>query len=480
MQLFTQTRGGLDTPMTFKDSILNPKASFGGLYTLSQLPVLPDLKSLVSLNYEDLTRKVFTHLGLETDGLDEALKSYANFDNPLDPAPTSALHDNFYLQELYHGPSRAFKDMALQPLGKLFAHYAQDKSYLLLTATSGDTGPATLESFKGIKNIKVICIFPHNGTSDVQRLQMTTQDAPNLKVLPIIGNFDDTQHILKNLLQDSSFLTQLEARQIKVSASNSVNFGRIAFQIIYHIWGYLSLARAGEITLGEKIYSVIPSGNFGNALGAFYAKLMGLPLHKIIIASNPNNILTDFIRSGIYDISQRSLLQTYSPAMDILKSSNVERVLFALFGSERTKTLMQALDTKQRYSLDQKELKQLQEHFDAAFCTDEACLNQIKSLASLGKIIDPHTANAYAIAKTLPQDLKILICSTAEWTKFSPTIAYALTDKTLEDKEALKWLSSRFKLPIPQEIEALFSKKQNCSSPLKIQEVKGQIMDWLC
>ncbi|WP_084340078.1 threonine synthase [Helicobacter pametensis] len=479
MRIFTQTRGGDMPSIGFGDVILNPKANHGGLYTLAHFPPLPSLDTLLVLSYTQLTETIFAHLGLSLDGVSDALKSYASFDDPLDPAPVTHLHDHFYLQELYHGPSRAFKDMALQPLGRLFATYAQDKKYLLLTATSGDTGPATLESFRSLNNIFVVCLYPAKGTSDVQRLQMSTQDAPNLKVIPIIGNFDDAQYTLKSLLQDQDFLDHLTSRGFHVSASNSVNFGRIAFQIIYHIWGYLSLVRRQVITLGEEIYSVIPSGNFGNALGAFYAKLMGIPLHKIIIASNPNNILTEFIQSGVYDISHRSLLKTYSPAMDILKSSNIERVLFALFGEERTRSWMHSLDTSKHYALTQVELTQLKKHFDAGFCSDEQCLEMIRSLSHIGKIIDPHTANAYAIAQTLPKDSPILINSTAEWSKFSPTITYALSDQTLDDAQSLEWISSRFHLPIHPQIRSLFDKYERVGEPAMPDTISALITQWL-
>lgn len=479
MDLFSQTRGGGSTPnITLKESILSPKASFGGLYTLSALPKIPSLKDLLPLSYTELSKNIFSLLQLNSFELDYALQSYENFDDSSDPAPISEISPDLYLQELYHGPSRAFKDMALQPLGKLFSLFAKNDKYLILTATSGDTGPATLESFKNMENIKVACLYPAKGTSDVQRLQMSTQDAPNLKVIPIIGNFDDAQHTLKSLLNDEDFLQTLFQRGVKTSAANSVNFGRIAFQIIYHIWGYLSLVREEKITLGEEVEFVIPSGNFGNALGAFYAKLMGVPISKIIIASNPNNILTDFIQSGVYDISYRHLLISYSPAMDILKSSNVERVLFALFGAERTRELMESLDKNKRYELNQKELEILQSHFDAGYCSDKECLQTIKALSNKNKIIDPHTANAYFIAQKLSSK-KTLICSTAQWCKFAPSIVYAICKEKYSDKEALVWISKRYNLPIPSQITSLFEKKEQVSAPILPQEVKGVILKWL-
>lgn len=479
MQIFSQTRGGENSPIGFKDTILNPVANFGGLYTLSCFPPFPSLSSLLPLSYAELTQTIFHHLQLDTQTLIEALDRYNSFDTPLNPAPTSHLHEHFYLQELYHGPSRSFKDMALQPLGKLFSSYAQGKKYLLLTATSGDTGPATLQAFQGMDNIFVVCLYPAKGTSDVQRLQMSTQDSPNLKVLPIIGNFDDAQHALKTLIQDPLFLSFLNSNGFNLSVSNSVNFGRIAFQIIYHIWGYLDLVKKGEIGLGEEIYGVIPSGNFGNALGAFYAKLMGLPYKKIIIASNANHILTDFIQSGVYDISCRSLLQTLSPAMDILKSSNIERMLFTLFGSEQTKQWMESLNTHKCYMLKEEQKIKLQTFFDADFCSDLECLRTLKELAQKGLIIDPHTANAYAVANKLPKSHKILIASTAEWSKFSPTIAYAISQEKWGDQKALNFISSEFNLAIPRGIEMLFTQQEKPSKAIKAKEIKKEIIDWL-
>lgn len=479
MDLFSQTRGGGSTPnITLKESILSPKASFGGLYTLTSLPKIPSLKDLLPLSYDELTLKIFSLLHLQTPELESALQSYKSFDDPSNPAPISEISSNLYLQELYHGPSRAFKDMALQPLGRLFASFAKNDKYLILTATSGDTGPATLESFKNMENIKVVCLYPAKGTSDVQRLQMSTQDAQNLKVIPILGDFDDAQHTLKSLLNDEDFLQTLLQRGIKTSAANSVNFGRIAFQIIYHIWGYLSLVREGKITLSEEVEFAIPSGNFGNALGAFYAKLMGLPISKIIIASNPNNILTDFIQSGIYDISFRHLLPSYSPAMDILKSSNVERVLFALFGAERTRELMESLDRNKRYELSKNELEILQSHFSAGYCSDEECLQTIKTLSNQNKIIDPHTANAYFIAQKLSSK-KTLICSTADWCKFAPSIVYAICGEKYSDKEALKWISKRYDLSIPSSIASLFEKKERACEPISPSEVKERVLEWV-
>ncbi|ANV97879.1 threonine synthase [Helicobacter enhydrae] len=478
-RIFFQTRGDIDNKNTsFEDAILHPQADFGGLHTLKDFAPLA-LSSLIDLDYKELCFAIFEHLHLQTDFLSQAIQRYETFDNPTNPAPLTHFSPTLHIQELYHGPSRAFKDMALQPLASLFGSITPKERYLILTATSGDTGPATLESFKGMDNINVVCFYPHLGTSDVQRLQMTTQNASNLKVLPIYGDFDTAQNILKTLLNDTEFVAMLKEQHIAVSAANSVNFGRIAFQIIYHIWGYLQLCKQRHIELSDEIYSVIPSGNFGNALGAFYAKMMGVPFRKIIIASNTNNILTEWITTGIYDISSKSLLQTHSPAMDILKSSNTERVLFALYGERRTKDLMQQLDKDKKYQLTPSELSQLRMYFDAFYCDDTECLETIKEYAQSHHIIDPHTAVALFCAKKLPKDSQTLVCSTAEWSKFSPTIAFALTGQHLSDQEAIAFLQTTYKLPLHHSIAKLFEVQEREPTPLQSQEVKDAICQWL-
>ncbi|PAF52534.1 threonine synthase [Helicobacter sp. 13S00477-4] len=485
MNNFIQTRGNDNSrnqKASFEEVILNPNASFGGLYTLEKLPQI-DFKPLLNLNYSQLSEKIFDELQLTLDKeiLQEALKSYETFDNPKNPAPLIQTEKNIYFQELYHGPTRAFKDMALQPFGIIFSKLAQNKNkkYLILTATSGDTGPATLQTFANQADIFVLCLYPKGGTSDVQELQMITQEAKNLKILGIKGDFDTAQNILKSLLKDEDFKKALEAKNFSLSAANSVNFGRIAFQIIYHIWGYLTLVRDKKIPFGQKIYIVIPSGNFGNALGAFYAKMMGLPIEKIIIASNPNNILTEFIQTGIYNIKDKTLIKSYSPAMDILKSSNIERLLFALFGASRTKELMQNLEENSFYKLKPKELSQIQSHFLATFCDDKGCLQTIKESFEKGYLIDPHTATGLKAAKTFCEDTPIIICSTAEWSKFAPTVIQAIFEKQLNDKEAINMMQKQKDIQIHPFIKNLFSKPIVHTEVLDKDKIKSSILNWL-
>ena len=226
-------------------------------------------------------------------------------------------------------------------------------------------------SFKNRANVQVACLYPDGGTSDVQRLQMVTEDATNLKVIGINGVFDDAQNALKRLLASDDFKSQLKSKHISLSAANSVNFGRIIFQIIYHIHSYLELVRQGATTMGEKVYLNVPSGNFGNALGGYYAWKMGLPVEKIIISSNENNVLTKLIKTGKYDLRGCAVVGTTSPAMDILKSSNVERILYDMFGAERTRELMDNLEEYNFYQITKDELAKLQESFSADFCNGE-------------------------------------------------------------------------------------------------------------
>ena len=398
---FIETRGNdgkRAKEVSFSEAILNPSSSFGGLYVPKNLPNLGDnfIENHINKSYKELAFDILKAFEIDIDDseIQKALDLYDNFDNPLNPSPVVKVKDDLYVNEQYHGPTRAFKDMALQPFGSIFSSIAQKRgeNYLILAATSGDTGPAALNTFRNKKNIQVVCLYPDGGTSDVQRLQMVCEDGENLKVLGIKGNFDDAQNALKSLLASNSFKAELEKDDIKLSAANSVNFGRIIFQIIYHFWSYLELIRQNAIKNGEKIYLVVPSGNFGNVLGAYYAQKMGLNIEKLLVASNENNILTQWINTGVYDIREKSLKLTKSPAMDILKSSNIERVIFDLFGSSRTKELMENLNKNNIFTMTQNETKELQKYFSATFSNDSFGNKTIKEFLDSGYLMDPHTA----------------------------------------------------------------------------------------
>lgn len=486
---FIETRGNdgqKPSSVPFSEAILSPSASFGGLYVPKALPTLDTefLEGHLSSHYKTLALDFLQRFGIdiETEVLEEALKRYDAFDDPSNPVPLSQIEEDCFVAELYHGPTRAFKDMALQPFGYVLSRLAQKRGehYLIMAATSGDTGPATLETFKDQEGVQVACLYPDGGTSDVQRLQMVTEDASNLKVIGVKGNFDDTQNTLKELLASADFKAELNERNIKLSAANSVNFGRIIFQIIYHIHSYLELVRKGSIQMGEKIYLVVPSGNFGNALGAYYAKKAGLPIEKILISSNINNILTDWITKGEYDLTTRELVQTESPAMDILKSSNVERIMFDKFGAARTKELMEALARDGRYRLTADELALLREDFDASFSDDAECEAVVGEYAKKGYIMDPHTATCMRAYKNLREKkLKTVVYSTAEWTKFSPAVSKALGHEVKDDVEALKWVSEHANVSVPPMINGLFEKPVIHSVIVEKESIKAEMLNFL-
>jgi threonine synthase len=488
---FIQTRGcdeNKPKSVTFSEAILSPIASFGGLYVPETLPNLGEefLNKHLNSSYKDLAFDMLSRFEIDIDAatIKKALDLYDKFDDSKNPVPVKKVKDDLYISELYHGPTRAFKDMALQPFGIVLSSIAQkrDENYLIMAATSGDTGPAALETFKNRQNVQVACLYPHGGTSDVQRLQMVTEDAKNLKVIGINGVFDDAQNALKALLASRDFNNALKEKNVSLSAANSVNFGRIIFQIIYHIHSYLELVRQDAITMGEKVYLNVPSGNFGNALGGYYAWKMGLPVEKIVISSNENNVLTRLIKTGKYDLRTSDVVNTTSPAMDILKSSNVERVLYDLFGDERTKELMNDLEEKHCYELTGVELVTLQKCFDADYCTGKEGKKYIKdTFENDGYLMDPHTATCMKSYETCSKNgIKTIAYSTAEWTKFSPVIANALTgEEDAKDLDALSSISNVAKLNIPDMIKELFTKEVTQKTVIEKEEISKEILNFL-
>lgn len=488
---FIETRGNdrvKPLEVTFSEAILSPSASFGGLYVPKYLPKLEEnfLENHINKSYKELAFNILKafEIDISEEEINKALSLYDKFDDASNPCPVRKVKDDLFVHEQYHGPTRAFKDMALQPFGSILSSIAKkrDEHYLILAATSGDTGPAALNTFKNKENIQVACLYPDGGTSDVQRLQMVCEDGDNLKVLGIHGNFDDAQTALKNLLASKTFKEELQKDGIKLSAANSVNFGRIIFQIIYHFWSYIQLLKQDEIKFGEKIYLVVPSGNFGNVLGGFYAQEMGVPIEKLHVASNENNILTEWINTGVYDIRNKDLKLTKSPAMDILKSSNIERVIYSLYGAQRTKELFDDLNENKIFKLSEDETKKLQKYFCAINSDDKYGAKIIKNFLDDGYLMDPHTATCLKAYENLKEkDLKTVIYSTAEWTKFSPTVLQALHENNISypDKEALDTISKEYNAIQPEAIKKLFSSKINHNLIISKEEIEAQIINFI-
>ena len=498
-------------------ALLNPSASGGGLFSPERLPLLSEdfFKQCEDLSYKQIALKIIESFDFDVSSevFEDALKRYDKFENPACPVQIKKLSENAYILELYHGPTLAFKDMALQPFGALLKSIAKSRNekFLIMCATSGDTGPATLEAFADDENIKAVCLYPQGGTSEIQRQQMVKQSAANLKILGVRGNFDDTQRALKLLLADDDFRNELARANLNLSAANSVNFGRILFQIIYYLYTSIYFSKHGvlspdqnlkqsdqctacgknfdaatgansaqNVKQGSKFNTfdvIVPSGNFGNALGAYFAKKMGAKIGKIKIASNANNILTELFTSGIYDLRGRELIRTISPAMDILVSSNVERLLSDMFGDARTSELMQSLARDKFYKLSASELAKLQEVFEADFCDDAQCAKFIKQESSRGVLIDPHTATCF---KLLDESRLNLVISTAKWIKFTPSMIGAIKGRACEDERAdMIALSKEFRSDIPPQISRLFSAPQVHSSVVEQSEIKNAIMEWI-
>ena len=498
-------------------ALLNPSASGGGLFSPERLPLLSEdfFKQCEDLSYKQIALKIIESFDfdLSSEVFESALKRYDKFENPACPTQIKKLSENAYILELYHGPTLAFKDMALQPFGALLKSIAKSRGekFLIMCATSGDTGPATLEAFADDENIKAVCLYPQGGTSEIQRQQMVKQSAANLKILGVRGNFDDTQRALKSLLADEDFKNELARANLNLSAANSVNFGRILFQIIYYIYASIYFSKHGVLSPEQNLKQsdqcqacsqnldaaagansaqsvkqsakfntfdvIVPSGNFGNALGAYFAKKMGAKIGKIKIASNANNILTELFTRGIYDLRGRELIRTISPAMDILVSSNVERLLSDLFGDARTSELMQSLARDKFYKLSASELAKLREVFEADFCDDAQCAKFIKQESSRGVLIDPHTATCF---KLLDESRLNLVISTAKWIKFTPSMIGAIKGRACEDEQAdMIALSKEFRSDIPPQISRLFSAPQVHSSVVEQSEIKNAIMEWI-
>ncbi|WP_298028703.1 threonine synthase [uncultured Campylobacter sp.] len=497
-------------------ALLNPSANGGGLFSPERLPLLSEdfFKQCEDLSYKQIALKIIDSFDFDVNSevFEDALKRYDKFENPACPVQIKKLSENAYILELYHGPTLAFKDMALQPFGALLKSIAKSRNekFLIMCATSGDTGPATLEAFADDENIKAVCLYPQGGTSEIQRQQMVKQSAANLKILGVRGNFDDTQRALKSLLADEDFKNELARANLNLSAANSVNFGRILFQIIYYLYASIYFSKHGVLspeqnlkqsdqcaTCGKNFDAtsansaqsakqsakfntfdvIVPSGNFGNALGAYFAKKMGAKIGKIKIASNANNILTELFTRGIYDLRNRELIRTISPAMDILVSSNVERLLSDMFGDARTSELMQSLARDKFYKLSESELTKLREVFEADFCDDTQCAKFIKQESSRGVLIDPHTATCF---KLLDESRLNLVISTAKWIKFTPSMIGAIKGRACEDERAdMIALSKEFRSDIPPQISRLFSAPQVHSSVVEQSEIKNAIMEWI-
>lgn len=431
--LYHSTRSSGDV-VTSKQAILTGIAPDGGLYVSDQLGASAlDLGRLVESDYHQVARDVLGSLLGDYDA-DEVAScveaAYAdNFDTP-EVTPISPLGDDWLL-ELYHGPTSAFKDVALQMLPQLMsrARGAGDSDVMIVTATSGDTGKAALDGFADVDGIGVTVFYPAGKVSDIQRLQMVTQPGRNVAVCGIRGTFDDAQTQVKRIFGDADFGRELRARNICLSSANSINVGRLVPQVSYYAYAYARLVATGRMALGETVDFCVPTGNFGDVLAGYYAKRMGLPVRRLIVASNTNKVLTDFIETGIYD-RRRDFVKTISPSMDILVSSNLERLLYYLCDGdcELVGSWMRDLADQGSFRLADGLMDRMRETFACGFATDEDTRQTIRATwDELGVLIDPHTAVGKHVLDGFAPDGTARVClSTASPFKFSADVLAAL------------------------------------------------------
>ena len=428
-----------NTTYLASQAIAQGLAPDGGLMTPAYLPKLPgkSLSDLKEMSYQQRAvyiMKLFLDEFSVKELTEFAAAAYGpeKFDTPA-VAPVRALDDGTFCLELWHGPTCAFKDMALQMLPHLLTaslvKTEEEKTVCILVATSGDTGKGALEGFRDVDRTRILVFYPKDGVSAIQELQMVTQEGKNVGVCSVFGNFDDAQTGVKKLFSDEALRQELARRGYFLSSANSINWGRVLPQIVYYISAYCDLLRDEKIQPDQAVNVCVPTGNFGNILAAYYAKRMGVPLGMLYCASNENRVLTDFINTGTYDISERPFVLTPSPSMDILVSSNLERQLFELTGRDAAAIAgwMADLRGQRRFRVDEETFARVRELFASDSIDNATCLDTIKRVFEQhGYLLDPHTAVAYQTAENLRGENPVLIASTAHWAKFGDNVYRAL------------------------------------------------------
>jgi threonine synthase len=421
--------------------ILTGIAPGGGLFVPESLPhfTLPEVLAFSVMPYWRRAAAVFTRCGVDlaSDRIDLLMQqAYGRQWDDERIAVVEEVVAGVHVLELWHGPTSAFKDMALQCMPLFFSEAVTRKQergelsddILILVATSGDTGKAALEGFSDRAHTKIAVFYPVEGVSDIQRLQMVTQHGDNVAVFGVRGNFDDCQSAVKETFADEAFSEWLhEHAGVRLSSANSINWGRLMPQIAYYVSAYADMVASGGVVAGEPIDVCVPTGNFGNILGAYYAREMGVPIDRLICASNENNVLADFIATGVYDISQRDFVTTPSPSMDILISSNLERLLYHLASTEAVQGWMAELASNGRFQVDRETFKALREFMVGDYVSNDESLATIKRVfEETGYLMDPHTAVAWEIAERTRGEHPVLIVSTAHWAKFGADVLRAL------------------------------------------------------
>lgn len=491
MRKFKSTRGS-KVELTGAQAIIKGLAEDKGLFVPVEIPKL-DVKpeELKGKTYQEIAKKIIG--SFFDDYTSEEMDTCINgaYDSKFDAPEVAPMvkAGNAHFLELYHGKTAAFKDMALSILPYLLTEAMrkekEDKKICILTATSGDTGKAALEGFADVKGTEIVVFFPEDGVSQVQKQQMITQQGENTHVFAIRGNFDDAQTGVKKIFNDDDFAKKLAESGIKLSSANSINIGRLVPQVAYYVYSYVKLLEEGAIQPGEKMNVVVPTGNFGNILAAYYAKEMGIPVGRFICASNENKVLTDFINTGVYDI-RRDFYLTNSPSMDILISSNLERLLYHLSGEngEEVRELMQQLETEKVYKVSDK-IKEGMKDFYGGFADMKATNETIgKMYEKNGYLLDTHTAVAYNVYQQYRQETGdntvTVIASTASAYKFAESVAEAIgLGKEANGFEYVKALAAKTGVKIPLGLRDLEDREVRHHSVIDADKMPEAVLESL-
>ncbi len=480
-----------DTIVSGAEAIVKGLSEDGGLFVPSEFPAITEqeLFSMQDMEYSEraafVLSKFLSDFSIEELN-DYTKKAYDRFYDG-DPCPLVAIDDKTYILELWHGPTCAFKDMALTLLPHLMVasrkKVGETSKTLILVATSGDTGKAALEGFKDVEGCEIIVFYPSEGVSDMQKLQMQTQTGNNVYVCAIKGNFDDAQSAVKVIFNDDKVKNQLLENGYKLSSANSINWGRLVPQIAYYVSSYVDLLASEDIKMGDKINFCVPSGNFGNILAGYYAYRMGVPINKLICASNKNKVLTDFFNTGKYDIN-RDFYKTMSPSMDILISSNLERLLFEISGrnDKYVAELMNSLKTKGYYEIDFVNFKENANNFEGGYSNEDMTMNTISDFYDENDyLLDTHTAVAVGVYKAYSEqtgdNTKTVIVSTASPYKFPQDVYNALTGEMLEDSiNAAEELEEYTGIDIPEPLQNLQSRKVRFKDVIEKDKIKEAVL----
>ncbi len=490
---YQSTRGISNENLTSAQIIKQGLALDGGLFIPEEIPTLSldEIKSLCGEAYPVRAAKILSKF-LTDYTYDELLAdceaAYSKSSFPDGAAPLVKTGSGIYSLELWHGPTAAFKDMALQIMPRLLSRAltktGEERKALILVATSGDTGKAALEGYKNIDGIEIMVFYPVDGVSSVQKLQMATQTGDNVNVCAIRGNFDDAQSGVKKIFADNSAAEYLNGKGYFFSSANSINWGRLAPQIVYYVSAYCDLLNRGEITLGDKINVCVPTGNFGNIFAAYLGKLMGLPLGKLVCASNTNNILTDFLSSGAYD-RNRDFHCTMSPSMDILISSNLERLLAFTAGKEKTNEYMTSLNKTGAYTVSADVKAKIDENFKGYFADEASCSATIKKyFEKYNYLADTHTAVGISCAEQYiaetGDNTPMVVASTASPYKFAADVCKSLGQSKIEnDLAALELLSSFTKTEVSYPLRDLDKREVRFTKTINSDEMLDAVKEYI-